>query len=91
MDLPSGKVTIPEGVVRRAFGDEQVLLNLASGHYHALNPTGERIVDLLEETGSASETASRVAEEFGEPLERVTDDLAQLCVELSDRGLIVIE
>lgn len=90
MDLPAGIVSIPDGVVRRAFGDEKVLLNLASGHYHGLNPTGERMVDLLEETGSAEAAAAQVAEEFGEPLDRVTDDLAKLCGELEDRGLIVI-
>jgi hypothetical protein len=90
MDLPAGQVSIPEGVVRRAFGDDKVLLNLATGHYHALNQTGERMVDLLEETGSASDTAAKVSEEFGQPLERVSEDLAQLCEELESRGLIAI-
>jgi hypothetical protein len=90
MELPAGNVSIPEGVVRRAFGEEKVLLNLATGHYHGLNVTGERMVDLLEETGSADTTATRVAEEFGEPIETVTEDLAKLCEELEERGLIVI-
>ena len=90
MELPAGTISIPEGVVRRAFGEDKVLLNLASGHYHGLNPTGERMVDVLEETGSAEAAATRIAAEFGQPLDRVRQDLAKLCGELEDRGLIVI-
>jgi hypothetical protein len=91
VELPSGRITIPEGVVRRAFGDDRVLLNLATGHYHGLNPTGGYMVALLEETGDAEETARRTAEELDTPIERVRDDLAQLCHALSERGLIEIQ
>ena len=91
MELPTGRITIPEGVVRRAFGDENVLLNLATGHYHGLNPAGGYMVALLEETGDAAETARRTASELGTPLERVTEDLAQLCAQLEVRGLIVVD
>jgi hypothetical protein len=91
MDLPSGNVTIAEGVVRRNFGDEEVLLHLASGHYHGLNDVGKRLVDLLAETGSASVAATTVAKEFGQPVERVRGDLARLLEEFLARGLVVIE
>ena len=91
MDLPTGRITIPEGVVRRAFGDDRVLLHLATGHYHGLNPTGAYMIALLEETGDAEETARRTAEELSTPIERVRTDLAQLLSALSDRGLIAIE
>jgi hypothetical protein len=91
VELPAGRITIPEGVVRRAFGEDRVLLNLASGHYHGLNPTGGYMVALLEETGDAEETARRTAEELDTPIERVREDLALLCNALSERGLIVVE
>jgi hypothetical protein len=91
VELPRGRITIPEGVVRRAFGEDRVLLNLATGHYHGLNPTGGYMVALLEETGDAEETARRAAEELDTPIERVRDDLAQLCQALSERGLIDID
>ena len=91
MDLPTGRITIPDGVVRRQFGDDKVLLNLATGHYHGLNPTGGYMVALLEETGDAAETARRTAEELSTPLERVREDLAELCAALSERGLIEID
>ena len=89
--LPTGRITIPEGVVRRSFGDDKVLLNLATGHYHGLNPTGGYMVALLEETGDAEETARRTAEDLGADPERVRSDLAELCAELAQRGLIVVE
>jgi hypothetical protein len=91
VDLPSGRITIPEGVVRRQFGDDKVLLNLATGHYHGLNPTGGYMVALLDQTGDAEETARRTARELDTPLERVRDDLAALCAALQERGLITVE
>jgi hypothetical protein len=91
MDLPTGRITIPEGVVRRQFGEDKVLLNLATGHYHGLNPTGGYMIALLEETGDAEATARRTAEELKTPIERVRVDLAQLCAALQERGLIAID
>ena len=91
MDLPTGRITIPSDVVRRSFGDDKVLMNLTTGHYHGLNPTGFYMVALLEETCDAFETARRTAKELDTPLERVSHDLAALCDELSQRGLITID
>lgn len=90
VDLPTGRITIPEGVVRRQFGEDKVLLNLATGHYHGLNPTGGYMVAVLQETADAEETARRTARELDTPLERVREDLAQLCAALHERGLIEI-
>ena len=91
MDLPNGRITIPEGVVRRQFGDDKVLLNLATGHYHGLNPTGGYMIALLDETGDAEETARRTAQDLNTPIERVRDDLAALCAALTERGLIAVD
>ena len=91
VELPTGRITIPDGVVRRSFGDDKVLLNLATGHYHGLNPTGGYMVALLEETGDAEETARRTADDLEVDLERVRGDLGELCSELEQRGLIEIE
>jgi hypothetical protein len=90
VDLPTGRITVPDGVVRRQFGDDKVLLNLATGHYHGLNPTGGYMVALLEETGDADETARRTAADLKTDEDQVREDLAQLCAALLERGLIEI-
>lgn len=89
--LPHGRITVPGDVVRRAFGEETVLLNLTSGQYHGLNITAGRMLDLLESSGDAGATAQAVADEFGVSVEIVAPDLAELCRQLSERGLIQIE
>src|SRR3954451_5346063 len=89
--LPEGRVTIPSDVVRRAFGEEMVLLNLTSGQYHGLNATAGYMLDLLEGSGDAAATAEQVARECYVPVEMVRDDLAELCQQLLERGLISIE
>jgi hypothetical protein len=89
--LPAGAVTVPADVVRRAFGEETVVLNLATGQYHGLNGTAARMLELLEEHGTAQATAQRVATEFGVPLDVASRDLAELCAALEQRGLIAVD
>ena len=89
--LPTGRISIPSDVVRRAFGEETVLLNLGTGHYHGLNETGGYMLDLLERNGDAVATAQQVSKELDAPLEVVTRDLAELCQRLAERGLIAVE
>jgi hypothetical protein len=90
-ELPDGRVTVPPDVVRRGFGSEAVVLNLKTGHYHALNGTAAHMLDLLEETGDAAETVRRLMLEVHVPEEVVSADLAELCQALTERGLIIVE
>jgi hypothetical protein len=90
-DTFKGRVRIPEHVVHRAFEAQMVLLNLQTGQYHGLNPTGGRMVELLEETGSPSEVAALLAKESGLPLEQVAGDVSELCAGLHERGLLEVE
>lgn len=92
LDLPRGRISVPEHVVHRSFDHETVLLNLETGQYHGLNETAGRMLAALEATGGdASRSAAQVAEEFGVPVELVEADLAELCERLRERGLIVVE
>jgi hypothetical protein len=77
-------------VAWRAFPTETVLLNLQTGRYHGLNLSGGRMFEVLSECGDLHRTAARLAEEVGEPLETVTEDLHHLCVDLIDRGLLEV-
>jgi hypothetical protein len=89
--LPEGRITVPDDVVRRAFGEETVLLHLSTGQYHGLNATAARMLDLLEESGDAATAARTVADEFDVGYEIVAADLADLCEKLRERGLITID
>jgi hypothetical protein len=84
-------VRIPEHVLFRSFGDEAVLLNLHTGQYHGLNSTGGRMFELLAACGDTDEVVAAVASDFGLPSDEVVRDLADLCSDLADRGLIEIE
>jgi hypothetical protein len=86
--LDAARLRVPENVVLRSFDTETILLNLTSGSYHGLNKTAGQMLEVLAETGSFSETAKRVAADVGEPLERITADLTDLCNALMERGLI---
>lgn len=89
--LPDGRIEIPTDVVRRAFGEEVVLLNLKTGQYHGLNATAGYMLDLLEASGDAATTAEQVARECLVPVDMVQADLADLCEQLLERGLITVD
>lgn len=91
LDVRSLRVRIPRHVVFRTFASETVVLNLETGRYHGLNRTAGRIIELLGELGSAGVVADRVAEETGQPLGRIETDIANLCADLSERGLIEVD
>jgi hypothetical protein len=88
--LLDAQVAVPHHVVHRAFPTETVVLNLETGKYHGLNPVAGRMLEILEQLGSVSESAIRLAREFEQPLERIEQDLSRLCADLHERGLIEV-
>ena len=88
--LLDAQVVVPHHVVHRAFPTETVVLNLETGKYHGLNPVAGRMLEVLEQLGSVSESAARLAREFEQPLERIEQDLGALCGDLQERGLIEV-
>ena len=90
-EMLDATVRVPEHVVHRSFDAETVLLNLRTGTYHGLNPTGGRMLELLQETGSLRSTAETIAREAEHPVDEVARDLVQLCADLAERGLIEID
>ena len=53
-----------------------------------MNPTGGRILEVLDELGGVKECAARLAGEFGQPIERMERDLTEFCDSLIERGLL---
>jgi hypothetical protein len=79
---------VPDHVVYRSFARETVVVNLERGIYHGFNPTAARMLDSLKRTPSARIAARSLADELGEPLERIEADLAAFTTDLLERGLI---
>jgi hypothetical protein len=84
-------VRVPQHVVFRAFVAETVILNLETGQYHGLNPTGGRMIEVLDRVGRVDEAATLLAAEYSIPVEDITGDLQRFCSDLAARGLIEVE
>lgn len=83
-------VKLPQHVVYRDFVSETVLLNIETGKYHGLNPTAGRMLAVLDKVGSVDETATQLAREFEQPVERIREDLAEFCESMLERKLLEI-
>jgi Coenzyme PQQ synthesis protein D (PqqD) len=81
-------VTLPRHVVHRPFPTETVILNLETGQYHGVNPTGGRMLAVLLERGEVRSAAEALAAEFKRPLDEIAADVCAFCRELAARGLI---
>ncbi len=88
--LLAEEARIPGHVVYRPFVKETVVLNLQTGKYHGLNPTGGRMLELMERSATIGAAAHLLAEEYGSPLETIQADLCDLCRDLLERGLIEV-
>ena len=78
----------PEHVVYRPFVKETVVLNLQTGKYHGVNPTGGRMLEVVERSETIGAAAKQLANEFETPLEVIEADLCDFCRDLLERGLI---
>lgn len=85
---PETRVRIPQHVVHRHFPTQTVVLNLQTGRYHGLNPTGGRMLDALGQARTVAVAARMVADRYQQPRADVECDLCQLCGELLARGLV---
>lgn len=81
-------VTLPRHVVHRPFPTETVILNLETGQYHGVNPTGGRMLAVLLERHEVRAAAEVLSNEFKRPFSEIAADVCAFCRELSARGLI---
>jgi hypothetical protein len=86
--LLGASVVLPQHVVHRAFAMETVILNLQSGKYHGLNPTGARMLEALERSPTVGDAAAGLVVEYGIGRQEIEDDLCDLCSQLLERGLL---
>jgi hypothetical protein len=85
---PSSRARVPDHVVYRTFATETVILNLETGKYHGLNPSGGRMLDLLSQNRSVAEASRQLAEEYGRPVDEIERDVSDFCSQLVERGLV---
>jgi Coenzyme PQQ synthesis protein D (PqqD) len=87
-DVLESRAHVPGHVVYREFVNETVVLNLQTGQYHGLNPSGGRMLDAITKVASVREAAQILAEEYQRPVDEIEGDLVAFCADLVDRGLI---
>lgn len=88
--LLASRAELAERVVFRAFAAETVVLNLDTGRYHSLNPTGGRMLDALVDSPSVDAAGHKLAGRYERPPSEINDDLCDFCLALQSRGLIVL-
>jgi PqqD family protein of HPr-rel-A system len=89
LDLADSHISVPDHVVRRAFPDETIVLNLESGQYHGLNQTAAAMLEAVSDgTTTPAQAAASLAEKYGQQVEVVREDLLSLLSELVERGLV---
>ena len=89
-DHPEWRIAVPGHVVHRAFDAETVVLNVATGTYHSLNPTAARMLAALQSTGTIAGAVAAMLSEFEVDRRQLERDLVAFCRELADRGLVVL-
>lgn len=67
---------------------ELVLLNMDSGEYFGLNPTGTRIWELLGEHGDLDRVHEALVRQYAVDPERLRADLEELVADLERAGLV---
>jgi Coenzyme PQQ synthesis protein D (PqqD) len=80
--------SVPDYVVYREFVKETVVLNLQTGKYHGLNPSGGKMLEALGQAETVRAAAASLADFYSRPAEQLEDDLCAFCRELAHRGLI---
>jgi coenzyme PQQ synthesis protein D (PqqD) len=89
--LLSFRARVSGDIVFRTFVRETVVLNLATGRYHGLNPIAGRMLEELERHPTVGDAARRLAAEYDRPLPEVARDLSDLCSALAERGVVEID
>lgn len=86
----SGKLAIPPQVMARQVGDEQVILDLASGTYFGLDPVGSRAWELLSAGKSLADVCETMLEEYDVTRATLEADVLTLVQTMIERQLVSV-
>lgn len=82
------RVTVPPHVVFRDLAQETVLLNVQTGQYHGVGPTGSRFFTVMREALDLAAAAEVLISEFAQPRPVIETDLAAFCAQMQQSGLV---
>jgi len=85
------RVSIPNDVLFSESEGEAVLLNLQTGKFFGLDPTGTRIWHFLVESGSLGMAYTRMLDEYDVDAESLRADMLALADQLAAHGLIQLD
>lgn len=90
---PETKLRRNPDVVARdlAEGEGGVLLHMATGQYHGVNPVGLAIWELLDDGATVGEVVERLRDRVEDPPPNLDDDVVQFLTSVQERDLVVIE
>ncbi|HMJ14472.1 MAG TPA: PqqD family protein [Polyangiaceae bacterium] len=83
-------VRIAEDVIGEILDEEAVLLHVGTGEYFALNRSGTRVWQLLQQHGDLEHVRAALCSEFDVDVETAEGDVAELVARLVDKGLLTI-
>ena len=86
----SKRMKISEYILLREVGEEAVLLNLNTQQYYSLNPSGMRMLQVLNTSASMEQALSSLSEEYAVDPVLLRNDLRELLELLLKHGLIEI-
>lgn len=85
------RVVVPPEVVFRSLAHETVLLNIRTGRYHGVDEIGARFFAAAREAPNLTGAADVLAAEYGQPIDRIREDLLAFLDDLQARGLVALE
>jgi hypothetical protein len=91
LDFPLCRAWIPQHVVYRNLVAETVMLNVQTGKYYGLNRTAGRMLEALERQPDLDAIVADLAADLDAPEETLREDFLALCLDLSEKGLLVLE
>ncbi len=86
---PESRPKRREGILTQRASDTQLLLNLSSGQYYALNEVGTRVWEFSDGSRTIAEIAATIAEEYDAPVEEIQADVIELLEDLVNEQLVI--
>jgi hypothetical protein len=87
---PSGRLSVPDGVLVRELQGESVVLNLQTERYFGLDEVGTRMWAVLTTADSIQAGYDALLAEYEVEPERLRSDIEQLVGQLVDHGLVAV-